>query len=261
MAKQLDIFSSYGIERDPEPEQPKPNPSIDGTPAERQAKGLVLDYYTYWSKSGTEVDALSAYYGDTALYYGARRAREQIMTEKRNFSARWPVRRYTIRMPTLFAQCSDICSVSGVVEWDVSSPERGAHSVGSANFVLKVALSGSGTGGIILSENGSVLSAHNDTAPNAQASTDPTSSSGYSNGRQARIEYETWFNGLPQQGDYQQGAAFWAMNRSLKVPPSCTQPAMNAAWQNGCMAAQQRLTPSDLRRRTEADFKSGWNSL
>jgi ATP-dependent protease ClpP protease subunit len=248
---------------DSEPDRSKPKsaePAGDGAPAERQAKNLVLSYYAIWSNSGTDVEALGHYYGDSALFYGTRQFREQIMTEKRKFSARWPVRHYTVRVPTLFAQCADICSVTGVVEWDVSSPERGAHSIGSANFVLKVALDSSGSDGIVLSENGSVLSAHNDTLPTAQASTDTSSTHAYLSGRQARVDYEAWFNSIPP-GDYQQGVTFWAANRSLKIPPSCTQPGRSAEWQNGCMGARQRLITSDLRRRTEADFKAGWNSL
>jgi len=261
-AKQAGIRVRLIPDSDPEPPRPSVPPTVDGTPAERQAKNVVQAYYAYWSRSGTNVEALASYYPETAMFYGTRQSREQVMIEKRKFSVRWPVRNYTVKGPTLFAQCADTCSVTGVVEWDVSSQERGARSVGTANFVLKIALDGTG-GGVILSENGSVLSARNDATGSTQANAttaEPNSTPAYASGRQARIEYESWFNSIPP-GAFQQGAAFWAENRSLKVPPSCAQPGTSAEWQNGCLAARQRLAPSDVRRRAEVDFKSGWNSL
>jgi hypothetical protein len=242
-----------------------PADSPTDSPAERQAKGLVASYYADWSRSGTDVEGLAQYYGDAAVFYGTNEPRDKIMDEKRKFSARWPIRRYTVKPSTVFVQCSDTCAVTGVVEWDAASIERGAHSVGTANFVLKLALNNSGTGGIILSENGAVLAAHNDVAPSAQASlpagsADPTASPAYTAGRQARLDYEAWYGGL-LAGDYRDGASFWAENRSLKAPASCSQPARNYTWQTGCFADQGWLSPVDRRRRTEKDYKAGWNSL
>jgi ATP-dependent protease ClpP protease subunit len=241
-----------------------------GSPAEQQAKSLILTYYADWSRSGTDIEGLAQFYGDTASFYGSPEPREKIMDEKRKFSARWPIRHYTIQPNTVFAQCTDTCSVTGVVQWNVSSIERNAHSIGTANFVLKIALNGSPVGGIILSENGAVLSAHNDTLPAAQASltsaplspqpVDATSLPAYVAGRQARLDYEAWFNSLAE-GDFHKGAEFWAANRSLKPPPSCAQPGASADWQRGCLSGRSRLSYSDARRRTENDFKAGWNSL
>jgi hypothetical protein len=200
------------------------------------------------------------------------------MEEKRKFSARWPIRHYTIKTNTLSVQCVDACSVTGVVEWDVTSTERGVHSVGSANIVLKIAPTGSDIGGLILSENGSVLSAHNNSisslpqasassstqpAPDATATPEQQASSptaAYAEGRQARIAYENWYNALPD-GPYRDGATYWAGNRSLKPPPSCAPVGGTQDWQEGCTAGRMRLTPIDMRRKTEKDFRSGWNSM
>ncbi len=247
-----------------------PPTAPSGSPAEQQAKSLIWAYYADWSRSGTDIEGLAQYYGNTVSFYGLPEPREKIMDEKRKFSARWPIRQYTIQPNTLFVQCTDSCSVTGVVQWNVSSIERNAHSVGTANFVLKIVLNGSAAGGIILSENGAVLSAHNDTLSAAQASLTPaplspspvdaTSSPAYAAGRQARLDYEAWFNSLPES-DFRKGAEFWAANRSLKPPPSCAQPGASGDWQSGCQSGQSRLSYSDARRRTEKDFRAGWNSL
>jgi hypothetical protein len=101
------------------------------------------------------VEGLSAYYADTANFYGTNTSRSKIMDEKRKFSMRWPNRSYTVKMDTLVTQCTDGCSVSGIVDWDASSTERNEHSTGSAVFVLKIA-----PNGLIVSENGAVKSSH-----------------------------------------------------------------------------------------------------
>jgi hypothetical protein len=145
-----------------------------------------------------------------------------------------------------------------------------AHSVGAANIVLKIELNDSPTGGVVLSENGTVVSAHNDALSGAQAYQPPgnvpavasgsTSSPAYAAGRQARLDYEAWFNSLPD-GDYRKGAEFWAANRSSRSLPTCAQPGMSVDWQNGCNAGRMHLADSDARRRAETEFKMGWNSL
>jgi hypothetical protein len=100
----------------------------------------------------------------------------------------------------------------------------------------------------------SIVSSSKDTAQTAAALTQA-----YASGREARINYERWFTALPA-GDYQNGASFWASNRSLKTPPTC----MNAAipeWQRGCLDGRERLTLIDARRHTDPNFWWGWNSL
>jgi hypothetical protein len=170
--------------------------------------------------------------------------------------------------------------VAGVVNWDVSSADRNARSVGSASFVIKVALNGSDIGGSIVSENGSVLFAHNDTlaggasptaaspppssTPQTAAASQATTSQAdvshaFVQGRQDRIDYEQWYAKLVD-GPYKEGVDFWAANRSEKIPPSCHKSA-DTTWQQGCLIAQSMLARSDARRKSERDYKAGWNSL
>lgn len=86
---------------------------------------------------------------------------------------------------------------------------------------------------------------------------DEAATPAFRDGRADRQAWETWFNGL--SGTYQAGAEFWASHRSDPSPPDCT--SMNdAAFRSGCEEAKKRLNNSDRRRRTEADYKAGWNS-
>jgi hypothetical protein len=129
-----------------------------GSPAERQAMGIMLAYFALWSGSNADVNRLAPYYGDPVRYYGNWTPLAKVMEVKRAFSARWPIRTYTVRRDSLTASCPDNCTVTGVVEWNTVSAERNVRSLGSASFAIVIALNGSPAGGTILSENGAVLS-------------------------------------------------------------------------------------------------------
>jgi ATP-dependent protease ClpP protease subunit len=231
----------------PQPQYQAPTAPVV-TSAEQQAKSVVLAYNAYWSQSGTNVEELADYYADMVSFYGTMTSRDKMMDEKRKFAVRWPIRHYVINPGSLFVQCdSSGCTVTGVVNWDCTSQERGAHSVGSSNFALRL------VNGLIVSENGSTLTGHRDTVESQQA---PVTAS-YAQGRQARIEYEQWYAGLPD-GNYKDGATFWATHRSDKPPLNCVG---LPDWVAGCVAARVRLSPSDLRRTSDMNFRLGWNSL
>ena len=250
------IGITYSLLKPTNPEPPRtfaanptPVPTAPAlSPVEQQAQRLVQAYYAAWSQGGADVQGLAAYYSTMVSFYGGTIVREKVMDEKRKFSQRWPVRQYVINPASLFVQCNDGCSVTGVVAWDVNSPERGVHSVGTASFALRI------VDGVIVSENGSVLASHADSVEQQQA----VLTSGYADGRQARIDYEQWVTGLAE-GGYKDGVTFWASHRSDKPhPPSCGGPA---DWSAGCLAARTRLSLSDVRRATDKNFWWGWNSL
>jgi hypothetical protein len=233
----------------PQPQYPAPTPAPAGSLAEQQARRLVLDYHSYWSQAGTNVDGLAAYYANTVSLYGTMVSREKLMDEKRKFAIRWPIRQYTVNPSSLFVQCDGgTCSVAGVVTWDCSSQERGAHSTGSANFEMRI------VNGTIISENGSVLTRRADTVEQQQAS----GTTAYAQGRQARMDYEQWVSGL-SDGGYKNGALFWTAHRSDKPrPPNCVGAP---DWFAGCVDARARLAPSDIRSVTDKNFWWGWNDL
>jgi len=99
--------------------------------------------------------------------------------------------------------------------------------------------------------------------PPAQQDTDTSrapqsGTAAFTDGQHARMAYDHWFNSLPAD-DYRSGAEFWAAHRSDRQPPSCHNGS--SEFQAGCTEGAQRLAPSDIRRRTDAEFKLGWNSL
>jgi hypothetical protein len=81
-------------------------------------------------------------------------------------------------------------------------------------------------------------------------------SSLFEQGLQDRGQWEQWFNSL--QSDYKTGAFFWASQRSLPNPGSCKQ--MNDQFYAGCTEAKVKLSTSDALRKTEPDYKTGWNA-
>ena len=85
-----------------------------------------------------------------------------------------------------------------------------------------------------------------------------SATSAFEDGRADRNAWETWFAGLT--GDFRDGAEFWAARRSDPQQPSCSAPNRTAAFYNGCKSAKARLDPTDMRRKTEPEYKAGWNS-
>jgi hypothetical protein len=100
-------------------------------------------------------------------------------------------------------------------------------------------------------------------APSPTATAPPSSSepqtSAFRQGQVDRQSWEGWFGSLTDEK--RAGADFWATHRSLPHPGSCgTAPSTGADWTAGCFDAQQRLATADVRRKTEPDYRLGWNS-
>jgi hypothetical protein len=94
------------------------------------------------------------------------------------------------------------------------------------------------------------------TSPASVAVTGEHGAAAYQDGLRDRAAWEQWFNGL--QGDYKTGAFFWASQRSLPNPGTCKQ--MSDDFYAGCTAAKTKLASSDALRKTEPDYKAGWNT-
>jgi hypothetical protein len=87
--------------------------------------------------------------------------------------------------------------------------------------------------------------------PTIPASTSPM----FQKGLADRTDWEQWVSGLTT--DYRTGAEYWAGQRSLPHPGTCSgSPAFTA----GCEAAKAKLIPTDALRKTNPDYKLGWNA-
>jgi DNA-binding helix-hairpin-helix protein with protein kinase domain len=98
-------------------------------------------------------------------------------------------------------------------------------------------------------------------SPSAPATPSPTPiASSFDQGRADRVDWEQWVVALT--GDFRRGAEWWAGHRSLPSPGACNGPAaaMNQQFIFGCEAAKARLTPKDVKRKSDPDYRRGWNS-
>jgi hypothetical protein len=83
----------------------------------------------------------------------------------------------------------------------------------------------------------------------------PAPSPMFQKGLADRTAWEQWVASLP--ADHRAGAEYWAGQRSLTHPGTCYGVP---AFTTGCEAAKARLTAADAQRKSEPDYKLGWNS-
>jgi hypothetical protein len=92
--------------------------------------------------------------------------------------------------------------------------------------------------------------------PPAPPTPTPTTSPMFQKGLADRTAWENWL--LKLDGDKRAGAEYWASQRSIPHPGACIgTPAFVA----GCNQAKPRLAPCDILRKSEPDYKLGWNSF
>ena len=96
----------------------------------------------------------------------------------------------------------------------------------------------------------------------AALSTEPgVTTPSFSTGLADRQRWEAWLAGL--SGAEADGAKWWAANRNAQSHATCATAAEkdDAIWSAGCLNAQQMLAPIDIKRRSDPQYKKGWNSL
>ena len=88
----------------------------------------------------------------------------------------------------------------------------------------------------------------------------PDTNSPEAQGHVDRVSFETWIGSL--NGDQRRGAEFWVQERSKPKAVSClaTDGSSVPEFVAGCQKAQSRLALPDVRRRTEPDYRNGWNA-
>lgn len=87
----------------------------------------------------------------------------------------------------------------------------------------------------------------------------PPATSPEGQGHADRVALEAWIGSL--SGDRRSGADFWGQERSKPKPVSClaADGSSSPEFVAGCQEAQRRLALPDVRRRTEPDYRKGWN--
>ena len=95
------------------------------------------------------------------------------------------------------------------------------------------------------------------TTPPAITSSSASQSNSFHRGLADRTAWETWFDGLDASA--QRGASFWASQRSLSHPGNCTALTEPEAIQ-ACTTAKIKLRDSDILRKSDPDYRRGWNS-
>jgi hypothetical protein len=96
-------------------------------------------------------------------------------------------------------------------------------------------------------------------AAESQASGDD--SAAFRRGQADRVSWEAWVGA--QSGDTRDGIDYWASHRSLPVLGSCSggaSPATSPEWTSGCEAARQKLAIVDVLRKSQPDYRRGWNN-
>jgi len=76
-----------------------------------------------------------------------------------------------------------------------------------------------------------------------------------------RSAWEAWDASLT--GDTRAGADYWASHRSIANPGTCAAPtgiSPTPAWTAGCLESKARLDPNDIQRKSDPNYRRGWNS-
>jgi len=135
--------------------QPQTTESLEQT-----AYKFAVNNFAYWSAANAvTLPYLESAYADQVQFYGKPTPQSVIIEEKQKFIERWPQRSYLLRNPTLSIMCDHAnskCTISGLLDWDASSPQRQARSAGVASFWMQLEVEGSSAK--IVAEHGSVVS-------------------------------------------------------------------------------------------------------
>ena len=90
-------------------------------------------------------------YGETVDFYGKAAPKAEVVTAKRDFAIRWPIRAYSERPQSLKISCSDTCRIDGNVDWYAKrAGDRISSGTAEFSFVWDVKT------GTLMSESGKV---------------------------------------------------------------------------------------------------------
>ena len=107
---------------------------------EAETRKFLRRYFSDWSADDEKARTLLIEsLADNVFFYGVKTSKNEITKEKFAAIKRWSNRNYQEREKSTEIICNyekKFCSVSGVVDWTVSSPTRNARSSGASEFEL-----------------------------------------------------------------------------------------------------------------------------
>jgi hypothetical protein len=130
-------------------------PSSDAL--EERAASFISAQISGWSSANaTDLASFANAYADQVIYYGNLKSRQAVLVDKRHLLERWPERLYGVQPGSVTVRCAtEVCRISGLIDWQTRSPRRAASASGIARFEYQVILSGDAFS--ILSEKSSVV--------------------------------------------------------------------------------------------------------
>jgi hypothetical protein len=81
----------------------------------------------------------SRHYDNRVFHYGRFKSREDLRSEYARLLARWPLRKYTLRLDSIKINCrndGNSCEVDTIIDWEVASASRDARSAGVSTWNL-----------------------------------------------------------------------------------------------------------------------------
>jgi len=107
------------------------------TPGSRAAE-LSRAYLAVWSSNeATTLPRLKQVYAPQVRFYGRVLNHSGLLSEKRRFMKRWPVRRYALVPETVRVSCAaqgSTCTVTGLIQWKAENRARRAAAQGFSRF-------------------------------------------------------------------------------------------------------------------------------
>ncbi|NTH14236.1 hypothetical protein G6L99_19125 [Agrobacterium rhizogenes] len=143
-------FTAAGAAVPTAPSSASQEPAAQTT--EQKARAFISAYYDAWSGGNTEAVAfMEKTYGETVDFYGKATPKAEVVTAKRDFATRWPIRAYSEKPQSLKINCSDTCRIEGNVDWYAKrAGDRISSGTAEFAFVWDVKT------GTIVSESGKV---------------------------------------------------------------------------------------------------------
>lgn len=116
------------------------------------AVALYDRYLDAWSRPNDEALAyMESVYPDVVDFYDDEITKVDLISKKKEFAQRWPIRTYSSRHETMKISCNEgMCLIASIIDWKAHSPARGKTSTGIAWYGLGIDLAN----GQVIFENG-----------------------------------------------------------------------------------------------------------